>query len=507
MSKGLSTELVSEFVKVVSNNNKKDTTKDWTGYGTIVEMDGVKYVKMDGSDLLTPAASTTDTVPGERVTVSVKNHQLLVTGNISSPAARTDALKEAALGVGQMGDNITRLEIAIADKVSTEDFDAEKARIDVLVADNVTIRQNLTANKADIDELTAETVKIEGRVTANEAKFEKLVSDKIDISVADIRYAKVIDLEATDAKVNNLQSTYATFASTTTNKLTAVDAEINSLGSKYANIDFSNIGQAAMEYFYAQSGLIENVTIDNGTITGNLIGVTIKGDVIEGNTVVADKLVILGEDGLYYKLNTDGVTITEEQTEYNSLNGQVILAKSVTAEKVNVDDLVAFDATIGGFNITEKSIYSEVKDSEGNTTRGIYMDTDGQINFGDSDKFIKYYKDEEDNYHLVVSADTVLYSIDGKQKSIEELGIIGEYVKISTYEDEPCIELGETDSDFKLVITNTRILFMEGTGIPAYINNQSLFIKKAVIEEELQQGAFLWKSRSNGNLGLVWKGV
>ena len=93
------------------------------------------------------------------------------------------------------------------------------------------------------------------------------------------------------------------------------------------------------------------------------------------------------------------------------------------------------------------------------------------------------------------------------QQAVDDLGILNDYVKIGTYENEPCIELGETDSDFKLLITNTRIMFMEGTSVPAYINNQSLFINKAVIEEELQQGEFVWKARSNGNLGLIWKGA
>ena len=118
----------------------------------------------------------------------------------------------------------------------------------------------------------------------------------------------------------------------------ASDAEI-----KYANINFSNIGKAAIEYFYSTSGLIKNVVVGDQTITGELVGVTIKGDLIEGNTIVADKLVIKGTDGLYYKLNTDGITTEAEQTDYNSLNGSVIRAKSVTAEKIAVSDLVAFD--------------------------------------------------------------------------------------------------------------------------------------------------------------------
>ena len=47
---------------------------------------------------------------------------------------------------------------------------------------------------------------------------------------------------------------------------------------------------------------------------------------------------------------------------------------------------------------------------------------------------------------------------------------------------------------------------MEGTEIVAHVSNQSLHIKKAVIEEELQQGNFVWKVRANGNIGLMWKG-
>lgn len=98
-------------------------------------------------------------------------------------------------------------------------------------------------------------------------------------------------------------------------------------------------------------------------------------------------------------------------------------------------------------------------------------------------------------------------TVDVLERAVTDLGILAEYVKVTTYEDEPCIELGEGDSDFKLLITNTRIMFMECSSVPAYINNQSLFIKKAVVEEEMQQGGFVWKVRSNGNMGLMWKGV
>lgn len=81
-----------------------------------------------------------------------------------------------------------------------------------------------------------------------------------------------------------------------------------------------------------------------------------------------------------------------------------------------------------------------------------------------------------------------------------------EWIQMTTYEDEPCIALGETGSDFRLLITNTRIIFLDGADAPAYISNKALNITKAVIKEELQQGPFVWKIRANGNMGLLWKG-
>lgn len=106
----------------------------------------------------------------------------------------------------------------------------------------------------------------------------------------------------------------------------------------YANIGLTNISEATMSNFYANSGLIRNATISSGVITGELIGVTIRGDRIIANTLVADKLKILGEDGLYYALNTNGIAAydsAEGQTLSNSLNGKVITAGSIVAENIS----------------------------------------------------------------------------------------------------------------------------------------------------------------------------
>ena len=96
--------------------------------------------------------------------------------------------------------------------------------------------------------------------------------------------------------------------------------------------------------------------------------------------------------------------------------------------------------------------------------------------------------------------------IDSLTQTVTDLGVKAEYVEIGVENGKPCIILGETDSVFKVVITNTDIRFMEGSAVPASISNQSLNIEKAVIKDELKQGGFAWVTRSNGNYGLIWKG-
>lgn len=434
----LSNDIVSQFAKLTKVENKK---KEETVYGTVVRYNSKYYVKLDGSELLTPMTTTADVKEGERVTVLVKNHTATVTGNISSPAARTDTVKEVENKVNDIGTKISEFEIIVADKISTSELDVERARIDELSADNVVIKETLTANQATISDLQADNITINEKLTASEADIETLKTNKLDASVADITYATITDLEVTNADIHNLEATYGDFAVLTTDKFTAVDASIKELETnklsateadlKYAKIDFANIGEAAITKLFSDSGIIKDLVVSEGHITGELVGVTIKGDLIEGNTIVADKLVVKGEDGIYYKLNTDGVTTEAEQTDYNSLNGTVIQAKSITAEKIAVDDLVAFDATIGGFNITDSAIYSGVKSSIDNTTTGVYLDKDGQMVLGDSSSFLKYHKNQNGDYQLEITADVIKFGSTNKtvedtiKDSIDEIEVGG----------------------------------------------------------------------------------
>ena len=82
----LSQDLINQFAKLTVKEEKPTET---TVNGTYKTIDGVEYVQIDGSEIWTPVTSTVEAETGERVKVTIKNHTATVTGNISSPSARS----------------------------------------------------------------------------------------------------------------------------------------------------------------------------------------------------------------------------------------------------------------------------------------------------------------------------------------------------------------------------------------------------------------------------------
>lgn len=558
----LSADLISQFVKMTKDDTKKSS--EASVYGTVVSQDEKSTtVQLDGSEVVTPVSSTVKLQPGERVIIKIKDHSAVVTGNLSTQAARSDTVEEHE-------GKITDVEILAASKASIKQLNAEIVRINNLTADNVVIRNRLTADEAVLSDLEANTVKVNEKLTVAEADIEELKANMLTADIADLKYASIDDLDTVKAFIYNLDVTYASVE-----QLQALEAEIDTLTANtltvenaslmFANIDFTNIGDAAIENLFSKTGIIDNLVVSDGHVTGRLVGVTIVGDIIEGGTIVADKLVILGEDGLYYKLNTDGVTTEAEQTDYNSLNGRIITAHSITAEKIRVDDLVAFDATIGGFNITDRALFSGVKESIDNSTNGVYLDSEGQVVFGNADNYVKFYAiytyysvsldtntgvytrsdttvdvstgtivdgaltndghqvySTSDgtsyfcriatDYKLAISADSILFGTDAKYsmddvKQLTDHVKIGSYVDVETGEQLPCVELSESDSDFKMRLTNKSATFADGINDSTTIDSDGIETENLRVKHDIRHYDYVWRRRANGNLGLMWMEV
>lgn len=422
----ISYDLLSEFARLV--NKDKKSSAESTVYGTIVEDgEGNKYVKLDGSDQLTPLSdderpaadsATANANVGERVSVLIKNHTATVTGNVSSPAARTGDVEDIDNQVLE----IKKFDIAIGERV-----EANEGYIKQLQADSIEVGE-IKAAIGDISKLNADEAIID-KLLASEAEIETIKSTQVNTEILDAKYATIDQLKLTKGEVFDLKARDLEV----TNKLNANEADIEELHTtifdaesgeiKFANIDFSNIGTAAIEKFFSESGMIKDLVVGDHTVTGQFVGVTIDAGSISTGQLIADRIVVKGEDGIYYKLNIEaGVVasaeVSEEQLQ-NGLHGDTIIAHTITAEKVNVKDLVAFGATIGGFHITDNSLYSGAKSTVNNTTRGIYIDSSGQMALGDSNNYVKYFRDTDGIYKLAISAGAILLST--TNKNVEEV--------------------------------------------------------------------------------------
>lgn len=460
----LSHEVVSQFAKLVDNQPKKD--EGVTVKGTYKMIGDIEYVQLDGSDVLTPVESTVEAKTGERVQVLIKDHFATVTGNISSPAARSKDVKDLADTVDEQGNTIQQMDNTIIQQGNS------------IIQMNTTINQHeTTINQHDtkINQQGDQIVSINNTVISQgnsiEANHNAIIAQGNEIDVMNDTITShgnsITSINNTiqqhDNRITQNSNTISQQGNTITqqgNKITEIDNTVQTQGNTidaqgntidahgtqltthnsqitilnsgfviqdgvltglsevvinklksdtldtgYAKIDFANINMAAVTKLFTDSGIIKDLVVEQGAITGELVGVTLKGDLIEANTLVADKIVVLGSDGLYYKLNMNGQILESEQTPYNSLNGSVITAKSITANKIQVSDLVAFGATIGGFEITDSALHSHQKNSVQSPDEGLYLGSDGQMALGNDRNHIKYYKDENDNYILDVRLD------------------------------------------------------------------------------------------------------
>ena len=380
----LSNDLISKFVKIT--NDDKNKNSESTVYGTVVEYNGGMYVRIDGSDLLTPVETTADFKPNERVTVMIKNHSATVTGNITSPATNEGAVTEKVTEAVEEveGKVITEVEILIADRVSTKQLDAEVARIDELIAGKASV-EDLTATNAEITNLKAKDAEIENLVadkasiedlTATNARIDSLQANKADITYLDANFATIDELEAAHADIEILDTEVA-------NINTLVNGNLTSDNILSLNITSQN---TTMENAFVKDAMIDTVTankIMSGTIdTNNVTIQSTDGSMLLQGTLLQMKddngkvRIQIGKDTggnftfILYDESGTGVLIDEEG----------IKSSDAIADGLIVDAKVADNANIAGSKLDIASVITEVNNDNSTTIKSnkIYLDEQGQ---------------------------------------------------------------------------------------------------------------------------------
>lgn len=138
---GLSNDLISEFVKATNDSRKSNVEN--SVFGKVVEYNNTAYVKLDGSELLTPISTTTDVHDGERVMVTIKNHTAIITGNISSPSTNLQTELDN-------GDGTTTKLSDVGGNIQAADSKADEA---------TSKADEANANISDLDDQVASDIK------------------------------------------------------------------------------------------------------------------------------------------------------------------------------------------------------------------------------------------------------------------------------------------------------------------------------------------------------------
>lgn len=147
---GLSADLISKFVKATKDD--KTTKDESTLYGTVKMVDGVTYVQLDGSSVLTPVLLTASVSNGARVTVQIKNRVATITGNISDPSASGEDLRKLNLQIADWCDENDTTMINGA-KIYTGSVTSKQINVADLFAQDITATgtiKGLTLKGTDI---------------------------------------------------------------------------------------------------------------------------------------------------------------------------------------------------------------------------------------------------------------------------------------------------------------------------------------------------------------------
>ncbi len=363
---GLSYDLISEFVKIT--NDKKEKPKEGTVYATIVGSGDAKYVKIDGSDLLTPMDTTTDIEDGERVTVMIKDHRATVTGNITSPSVSSGTVNTV---VGNaVGENFTIVNSQIENLVAKdsylenayvqnsqvvnskiENLEAADSRIENSVIENFNVIdgvvQDLRATTADIEVLHADFAEIKtlinGNLTSDNILAFKITADKVTVEDAFIKDAMIDTISAAKINAGQINTNAVTIGSEDGGML--ITGSTQQFTDKNGNVRIQ-IGKDATGDFtfilYGEDGQGQIINQNGITATAIGDGLIVDGMINNNANISGDKLNI---SSVITNINNDNSTTIQSSKVY--LDGQKqSLEVAFNSLKTQVDTIQ--DITISG---------------------------------------------------------------------------------------------------------------------------------------------------------------
>lgn len=390
---------------------------------------------------------------------------------------------------GDLWFNEKEIYICVDNKAS-----GQYAEGDFVIATNYTeqigsLSKDLTAVKADIGEFKE---LVSGHISALSLAVQNLESNKATIKQLEALDAYIKNLEADMLTVTKADLKYASIEALNTEK-----GRIDELDSKKVNVDKANIDTAwIVDLLVKGKFLADSVEAATGSFSKYLTGVNIVGDNISAGTIKTDRLIIRDADsdtGILFALNNGIVEQTElssEELKRLALDGSILVAQSVTADKINVYDLFAQNIlSTGNFNMGGKGalVYDSENDQLSIRAKEITLETGSLVQTDELNEtatrlegVISQNKDDltaainesekgikEDAQATYATKDELTATKSKLEILSNQVGISVETIEkiISTFEfTELGLIIGKSDSEIKSVQDNDSYEFIDKAG-------------------------------------------
>ena len=353
----LSAQLLKSFAKIV-NQPSKEISKTSTVYGDLKNDKNDFYVKIDGSEEYIPTYTVVNGQTGDRVVCEIRNHSVLVTGNLSSPSATGDDVK-------QVSDKIDVLE---ANRITTDYLEAHYAEIDfanINVAhikqgfmESLLVSQGIIADRVVGSEVVATNALTGVNIYANDITAGTLSVDRLVFRGSE---------QSVIYQLNNISG--------------ALQAE---------NVDTIN-GEVitprtiTADRIVAKAITATEINVQNLVATGLIEANRLTSKNIVVDDLFATDITAAGSIKSSNYVHTSGIYSTAG-VKMSMATGQIIsrqFAIDASGNTYFAGQLSAPTGNIGGFTIGTNSLYSG-PDNLGSNKKGVYIGTDGISSIGDN---------------------------------------------------------------------------------------------------------------------------
>ena len=435
---GLTSDLVSEFVKITNDNRKRPDEK--TVFGT-VSTDGTQYyVKIDGSDQLTPVSTTSTIADGDRVRLNIRDHTAIVTGNVSDPSVGVKRAGSIEGSIKNFGD---KLEFQVSDKEGSlaSKITMVSNRIDSEVLDETNglaskvvqmPNQITSAVKATYIDPINQTIDGEGGLKARLSEAESNIKQMPDSITSTVKATYIDPINGEMNEFSEFQQTVEGFAFMNkggTVKISGGDinltgaikfSDLSDAKTKQTEIDKAN-NNASDAQSTANSAAIAAASAKStandvdGTLTALLSSTDtstyIDGKKIKTGSIYANRLHLGGSLSVYTSATgtTAGGTIGYDKG-FNSIEGIGVRHTSSTGQVVCTNEAARLSYG-GGASIVTSTNGSVTLNA---VNHSIYLERNDTVvaqiyNDGASDMFIpgsddKIYLGKSNKYWIAVYA-------------------------------------------------------------------------------------------------------